>query len=121
MSEEEKNAIEKLKNGKTINIYTLLRTLKKEGIENFVITRKQYIQTVLNLIQSQQEEIEKKDKIIDLQINFLYKLGTDRPGTVFKKLWDEGLNAEECGNCRDDNKKCVECIKQYFEKKVEGK
>lgn len=117
MSEEEKNAIEKLKNGKTINIYTLLRTLKKEGIENFVITRKQYIQTVLNLIQSQQKEIEslkqageatetvykmqleKKDKIIDLMATDIY-----------------GMQIE-CNRYFGN----IEEVKEKFEKKVEGK
>lgn len=84
------------------------------------IELKQAIEHLIQAYKEQQVELEKKDKTIDLQINFLYELGTDRPGTVFKKLWDEGLNAEECGHCRDDNKKCVDCIKQYFERKVEN-
>ncbi len=65
MTEKEKEAIKHLKNGKKINIYTLLRTLKKEGIENFIITRKRYLDTILNLIQKQQEEIEQNNKVID--------------------------------------------------------
>ena len=63
--------------------------------------------------------IEKQSKIIDLQINFLYELGVERPGTVFKKLWDNGLDKEKCGYCKDDNLKCTDCIKQYFYRKVE--
>lgn len=58
MNEEEKKAIEKLKTGKKIGIYELIRTFKREGIENFITTRKQYIDIVLNLIEKQQKESE---------------------------------------------------------------
>lgn len=47
-----------LKNGKKMTICTLIRTFKKEGIENFVVTRKKYIETVLS-------ELEKKEAIIN--------------------------------------------------------
>lgn len=58
LSEEENKAIDKLKGRKKIGIYELIRTFKREGIENFVTTRKEYIETILNLI-------EKQNKIID--------------------------------------------------------
>ena len=35
-------ALEKLSTGKKMKNYDLLRTLIKEGIENFAITRKEY-------------------------------------------------------------------------------
>lgn len=41
-------ALKKLSNGKKIKMYELLRTLKKEGIENFVITRKKYVDVILS-------------------------------------------------------------------------
>lgn len=41
-------ALEKLSTGKKIKMYELLRTLKKEGIENFVITRKKYVDVILS-------------------------------------------------------------------------
>ncbi len=62
MLDEEKKAIEKLKEEKKIGIYEVIRTFKKEGIENFVITRKKYIETILNLIEKQQKEIEELKK-----------------------------------------------------------
>lgn len=41
-------ALEKLSNGKKIKMYELLRTFKREGIENFVITRKKYVDVILS-------------------------------------------------------------------------
>ena len=79
MSEAEKKAIEKLKEGKKIGIYEVIRTFKKEGIENFVITRKKYIETILKLIEKPQKEIEKllkaykqDEKIIQEMAEFIY-------------------------------------------------
>lgn len=46
---------------KKVDLITLLRTFKKEGIENFVVTRKKYIETVLS-------ELEKKDSLINEQL-----------------------------------------------------
>ncbi len=54
-------------------------------------------------------ELEKKDKIIDLAV---------------EKLSEEYKSYEPCvldsNNCKGHDN-CKECIKQYFEKKVEGK
>lgn len=62
MSEEEKKAIEVLKEmiGKS-------KDLREEDFYSLIgIHQIQAISTVLNLIEKQQKEIEKKDKIIDL-------------------------------------------------------
>ena len=64
LSEEEKKTIEKLSNGEKIELISLIRVFKREGIENFVITRKEYIETVLNLVTKQQKENKEKDKQI---------------------------------------------------------
>lgn len=40
--------LKKLSTGKKIKMYELLRTFKKEGIENFVITRKKYVDVILS-------------------------------------------------------------------------
>ena len=70
------------------------------------------IETVLNLIQTQQAEIEKKDKIIDL---------------MAKAIGDEPLPTEEYCIFRNfdcpavgGNRDCKECVKQHFERKVEN-
>lgn len=41
-------ALKKLSTGKKIKMYELLRTFKREGIENFVITRKKYVDVILS-------------------------------------------------------------------------
>lgn len=60
-------------------------------------------ETVLNLIQKQKEEIEKKDKIIDEMALWLYEDDT----------------SFGYGNLKEINTQ--EKIKQYFERKVEDK
>ena len=56
MTDKEKEAIEKLLNGKKMDLISIIRTFKREGIENFVITKKETVETVLNLIEKQQAE-----------------------------------------------------------------
>lgn len=57
MSEEEKKIIEEIKKGKKIGIYELIRTFKREGIENFITVRRKYIDKMINLINNQQKII----------------------------------------------------------------
>lgn len=61
-------------------------------------------ETVLNLL-------EKKDKIIDLTISFIAKIDIGED-ICMNNLANTELCNEECSNC-------VECIKQYFERKIE--
>lgn len=56
MNEEEKDAIEKLTNGEKITFFELIRKMKKEGIERFIVTRPEYIYIILNLIEKLQKE-----------------------------------------------------------------
>ena len=56
---KEQEAIEKLTNGEKIDFNTLVRKFKKEGIENFVVTKKEYIATVLNMLKEKDKKIEK--------------------------------------------------------------
>ena len=63
---KEQEAIEKLTNGEKIDFNTLIRKFKKEGIENFVVTKKEYIETVLSMLKEKDKEIEKyKNMIIE--------------------------------------------------------
>ena len=68
-------ALEKLSNGKKIKMYELLRTFKREGIENFVITRKKYVDVILldyKRVLKENEELKIiKSAIQTLQINSL--------------------------------------------------
>ena len=65
------------------------------------------IETVLNMLKEKDTEIQKKDKMIDLMAEYISDLD------ICKKQSDN--------NCDDINREveCKECIKQYFERKVE--
>lgn len=58
MTNEEKKAIDKLKNGKKYTLVEIIRVFKKEGIENFRITRKEYLDIILNLLEKQDNRIK---------------------------------------------------------------
>ena len=59
LSNEEKKTIDKLKNGKKYTLVEIIRVFKKEGIENFRITRKEYLDIILNLLEKQDNRIKK--------------------------------------------------------------
>lgn len=111
MTKEQEEAIENLTNGEKIDFNTLIRKFKKEGIENFVVTKKEYIETVLSMLKensAELAEIEKKDKIIDLMADFMYKTGTGR--RALSCMFRQNDECNENG--------CKYCIKKYFERKV---
>ena len=73
-------ALEKLSTGKKIKLYELLRTFKREGIENFVTTRKKYVDVILSDYKRVLErnevllkENEKKDELIEKMKKYLLK------------------------------------------------
>lgn len=94
----EKEAIDILHNGEKMNLTTLLRTFKREGIENFIVTKKEVIEPILNLIEKQQAEIEKKDKVIHLMAEEIASYN----------------HYEALGKLEDKD-----CVKQYFNQKIE--
>ena len=95
MSEEEKNAIERIKGIIGKNVHTFVDELN----------------LILNLIQNQQSELEKKDKIIDLMTKFIDKRINECP----YDFWIEAEKELNCENCEEDY---AQCWKQYFERKV---
>lgn len=114
---KDQEAIKKLTNGEKIDFNTLIRKFKKEGIENFVVTKKEYIETVLSMLKEnsaelaeKSAEIEKKDKIIDLMADFMYKTGTGR--RALSCMFRQNDECNENG--------CKYCIKKYFERKVKN-
>ena len=105
MTEE---AIEILKKFKTKGYHMLYIKYGDRIKTNFKIEKA--IDTVLNLTQKQQEELEKKDKTIDLMAKYINKILKD---VLFKKGFE--IELEKC----TDNKIEEECIKEYFKKKAE--
>lgn len=78
MTNEEKKTIDKLKNEKKCTLVEIIRVFKKEGIENFRITRKEYLDIILNLLEKQDNRIKElesdkeiKDKTIKLMAEHL--------------------------------------------------
>ena len=77
------------------------------------------IQIVLNLIEKQQKEIEKKDKIIDLMAEQL--AGLKNEVDILEQGNKDCFIPREYSDIDDCVKKesCKECIIEYFIKKVE--
>ena len=114
LSEEEKKSIEKLSNGEKIELISLIRIFKREGIENFVITRKEYIETVLNLITKLQKENEILKRAFDKQTadmsnNLLELQQKDKQIDLMARAF------------KQDDVRSVEEIKEYFEKQAKEK
>ena len=72
---------------------------------------------VLKMLKEKDAEIEKKDKMIDLIIDFFYKLTQESPGTTIHYLEKNGFDTSKCNNCSPGND-CRKCFKQYFERKA---
>lgn len=72
------------------------------------------MKTVLNMLQEQQEENKKKDKIIDLMARFMTNKDIDEDICRYQVV--EHCKDEEHGVTTNV---CINCIKQYFERKAE--
>ena len=99
-----------LKNGEAIKI--LKQVLKAGGCISGLdlVTLQQAIETVLNMLKEKDEKIEKKNKIINLITEAMSKI-------------QDSQVCEYCINNKfdcDDESKCKEGIKQYFESKVDS-
>lgn len=114
MNEEEKDAIEKLTNGEKITLIELIRKMKREGIERFIVTRPEYVYIILNLIeklQKENEELKENDNkytihLTDEQYNKVIEIvqnGINQKWIrkvkdkikILEKLQNEFLNNEE--------------------------
>lgn len=103
---KEQEAIENLEN---LSEYGLCYTINEKIQED--------IETVLNMLKEKDAEIGKKDKMIDLIIDFFYKLTQESPGTTIHYLEKNGFDTSKCNNCSPGND-CRKCFKQYFERKA---
>ena len=121
MTKEQEEAIEGLKflSPSESDIETVLNMLKekdkeikqlKEDCKNLDKQAQQYFETTI--IQSKQfnEEVEKKDKIINLMAEYISNIEIDED-ICMKNIANTELCNEKYSNCK-------ECIKQYFEQKA---
>lgn len=98
MTNEQREAIEYLK--ESVLIY-----------KNTIPKISDAIDTVLSLIKEQQEEIEKKDKQIDLMAEWI----SER--CFYKDDYSNSCEIMQDSCSKEDD--CKHCIKQYFERKAE--
>lgn len=115
MTKEQEEVINKLR--KITNRQILYGNKFGITIEGFKELQED-LETVLNMLKEKDAEIEKKDKMIDLIIDFFYKLTQESPGTTIHYLEKNGFDTSKCNNCSPGND-CRKCFKQYFERKVE--
>lgn len=64
-------------------------------------------------------ELEKKDKMIDLILDFIYDIWCVCPVTTTHELDVYDFNVNQCADCEHLDKKCKSCLKQHFERKAE--
>lgn len=101
MTKEQEETIDRLNSFKTIKIlYGNTFAIHLEQLEQL----QKDMATVLDLVKQQQEESEKKDKIIDEMAEWIF---------------DKDYNENSLFIDRDDYySNCIKRVKQYFEKKV---
>ena len=93
LSEGERELIEEIQKGNKIGIYELIRTFKREGIENFITVRRKYIDIMINLIEKQSKEIEELKTINQMQ---KYRIEViDERDLISKDIIKEILGIEE--------------------------
>jgi hypothetical protein len=110
MSENEKKAIEKLKG--RVKIDRQLRDKVESDFDKFCEDECIAIEIVLNLVGKQQKEIDKQNKVIYLMAKMIEAHDIDED--ICRQVRNTDCNDYE------DKQKCIECIKQYFIRKVEG-
>lgn len=116
MTDKQKEAIERLFHLEHVNGYVDLYEKHDVIIKSDILLKwKNATKEVLNLIQTQQAEIEKKDKIIDEAIGFL---ATRTWATCPNE--DCGANLDCENRCSNDDNIYEECWKMYFERKSEN-
>lgn len=114
MTKEQEEAIERM--------YDLIHTcevgIEKHGeYDDLFKLDKEAIETVLSMLQEQQEE---KDKIIELAVEIISNLETDIP-TIreqFRREYCEFINNDE-DFCYKQDEECKNCIREYLKRKVE--
>lgn len=93
-------------------IHKVLNNMKIDDEDKFMSAVANVIFEDNKKIKSQQEELEKKDKMIDLMANFIDDI--DKDDKICSIIGEEVCNTFENGILN-----CIECIKQYFERREE--
>ena len=113
--EEIEKAKRMLSNPKKEDLIEIIRIFKRNGIENYCIAKNESIETLLQYIIQLEQENNKQFKIIDEMAAYIAGLDIDED--ICKKVEKSLCN----GKTSAPVSSCIECIRQYFEKKVEEK
>ena len=131
--EDIEEALEKLSTGKKIKLNELLRTFKREGIENFVTTRKKYVDVILSdykRVLKENEELkadnyELNNRITDLLENIPIRKVKDKIKElnsrieIYMKYVEQGVdtNVEWVDNVAD--RETVKVLQELIEEREE--
>ncbi len=110
MTEEQQNAIERLDKRLTIE-----KNTKNIGTPVYISDLK----IALELIQKQQVELERKDKIINEMACTIYDYANLGKLKICDCELEDGKIALDLCEQTLADRNCLECIKRYFERKVE--
>ena len=118
MTDEEKESIEQLKSWREYIIKHKEDVNKANDIEF-------YLRTAINLIQKQDTEINKLNKVIDRMTDIFLKTYRDWEvnrhifqNHICSKLKKPESEEEDCYTDIWDEESCKQCIKEYFMKEV---
>ena len=98
-------------NEQKVRVDRLERYLISDRDKIYTRVRVNDLDTVLSLIKEQQEEIEKKDKQIDLMAEYISKRDVEEDICMKNKTNPDW--------CNEDYTNCQDCIKKYFADLVE--
>ena len=98
-------------NEQKVRVDRLERYLITDRGKTYTRVRVNDLDTALSLIKEQQEEIEKKDKQIDLMAEYISKRDVEEDICMKNKTNPDW--------CNEDYTNCQDCIKKYFADLVE--
>lgn len=111
MAKEQEEAISRLR--KITNRQILYGNKLGITIEGFKELQED-LETVLNMLKEKDAEIEQKNEVLNRVYDFIWENDCCRYFSKKHALYNQVLNFDSClGNCKRN------CIKQYFERKVE--
>ena len=109
--------MKKLTTGKKMKMYELLRTFKREGIENFVITRKKYVDVILSDYKRVLKENEQlKNKIMEKELEIIGKEEYTKAsmGVIIEQYYTANEECIPIQKVKDNLEKEI----KYYEKNI---
>lgn len=104
-------------------VESIKRILRKmENQEHIIEGKDCVIETQSNneeVLLNQLNKMSKNGQILDLVLDFLYNTWKEYPNTIAYALSKYAFDVDiKCADCK--NKKCKDCLKQFFEEKIDN-